>query len=236
MLKNIRRAISKFFSTSSFKALWKNYFFWITVFLLLTNSYTFYQNYNLQTKLDVIKQENSAIDNRVIKELLDNLATAKKLGLSDNVRDALIDSAMKELGYSEYDTEFENEETEESTSSNDSSYSLGEAVEFNDNSKITVNTINEAPAIDMYDVPDGYTKVVLDVTIENIGTTPLDVNSQRFSVYDSNLEIGEFNASTYSNNIPNEIAAGMKANLVIHFTTKSKGPFSISYADAVWKQ
>jgi hypothetical protein len=85
MLKNIRRAISKFFSTSSFKALWKNYFFWITVFLLLTNSYTLYQNYNLQTKLDVIKQENSAIDNRVIKELLDNLATAKKLGLSDKV-------------------------------------------------------------------------------------------------------------------------------------------------------
>ena len=55
-------------------------------------------------------------------------------------------------------------------------------------------------------------------------------------MYDNNSELADFDASTYQNNIPNDIAAGMKANITFYFSSKGSGPYVVTFGDGMWKQ
>lgn len=113
---------------------------------------------------------------------------------------------------------------------------LGDSGKFSDGSKATVDKVYDASDVEMNDVKSGYKKIAIDVTLENTKDSPLRVNFQSFNVYDSKSEIGDFNLKTYYNNIPQSLAAGMKASVTLYYTVKNEGPYTISYGDSLWKE
>ena len=72
----------------------------------------------------------------------------------------------------------------------------------------------------MHEPKDGEHPVEVKAIVENTTSSPISFNVQNFAMYDSNSELADFDASTYQNNIPNDIAAGMKANIT--FTSLQK--------------
>lgn len=74
----------------------------------------------------------------------------------------------------------------------------------------------------------------MTVTIENSTNSPISINPQYFSLYDTDSQIASFDSSSYSNDIPNSIAAGMKATFDINFSSKGDGPYTVSFGDALW--
>lgn len=126
--------------------------------------------------------------------------------------------------------------SESYNNSNSSTFPLNESLEFESGEIVTVQSIEDNPELQLHETTEGEHPVVVTAIIENAGSSPLRINSQNFSLYDNNSEIARFDASTYSNNIPNDIAAGMKATLVIHFSAKGNAPYSVTFGDAIWKQ
>lgn len=119
---------------------------------------------------------------------------------------------------------------------NSNTFPLNKPLEFKSGEKVTVQSIEEKPDLQLHETTEGEHPVVVTAVIENAGSSPLSVNAQNFSLYDNNSELARFDASTYSNNIPHEIAAGMKATFVMHFSSKGTSPFSVTFGDAIWKQ
>lgn len=116
------------------------------------------------------------------------------------------------------------------------SLKFGDSGKFSDGSKATVDKVYDASDVELNDVKPGYKKIAIDVTLENTKDSPLRVNFQSFNVYDSKSEIGDFNSRTYYNNIPQTLAAGMKASVTLYYTVKNEGPYTISYGDSLWKE
>lgn len=116
------------------------------------------------------------------------------------------------------------------------SLKFGDSGKFSDGSKATVDKVYDASDVELNDVKPGYKKIAIDVTLENTKDSPLRVNFQSFNVYDSKSEIGDFNSRTYYNNIPQSLAAGMKASVTLYYTVKNEGPYTISYGDSLWKE
>ncbi|MDK1716425.1 DUF4352 domain-containing protein [Dellaglioa algida] len=75
----------------------------------------------------------------------------------------------------------------ESDSSDSDEESIGSTVEVNDGSSIKVNSITDTS--DSLDAPrTGYHAVEASITIENTSLSPIDINEQKFSLYDENDE------------------------------------------------
>lgn len=116
-------------------------------------------------------------------------------------------------------------------------FPLNKETEFTSGERIQITSIVDTPSLEL---SDDYTKgehaVIVTAIVENTGASPLDFNPQNFDLYDSASQLASFDSSTYSNNIPNSIAAGMKATIVMHFATTGSSPYSLTFGDVIWKQ
>lgn len=126
--------------------------------------------------------------------------------------------------------------TTESNSSSSNQMSLNQPGTFQSGEKITVVSIEDNPSIELHETNEGEHAVVVTAEVENTDSSPIDFNAQSFSLYDGDSQMGRFDASTYSNNVPHTIAAQKKATVVMHFAAKGTGPYSVSYGDATWEQ
>lgn len=124
---------------------------------------------------------------------------------------------------------------DDTSSNEDTTYSIGDTVEFEGGQKVTVTDIKTS-SIGFNDSHPGQKAIDAYVTVENTTSQPLDFNVQDFSLYDSNDENAEYDSNTYQQDVPDTIAAGKKASLYIHFAAKAGAPYSISYGDAIWEQ
>lgn len=132
----------------------------------------------------------------------------------------------------------EDENTDSSsTSSSSKEFSLNESLSFKSGERITVTAIEEKPDLQLLGEYSGTViPIQVTATVENTGSSPLSFNAQYFDVYDGNENLAEFGASTYGNNIPNSIAAGKNATIVVNFGATNSGPYSVTFGDATWKQ
>lgn len=113
---------------------------------------------------------------------------------------------------------------------------LNEAGSFQSGEKITVISIEDNTSLQLNENNVDEHPVVVTTEVENTGTSPIDFNAQSFDLYDADSQMGRFDSSTYGNNVPNSVAAGKKATVVIHFAAKGTGPYSVSFGDATWEQ
>ena len=127
-------------------------------------------------------------------------------------------------------------EEEQSEQTSTGSFSIGDSASFDSLETITVTEIKADDSIELMDKADGEHAVVVTATVENASDAPIDFNAQVFDLYDGNNELANFDASTYSNNIPNSIAAGKKATVVMHFSAKGNAPYSVTYGPATWSE
>lgn len=119
--------------------------------------------------------------------------------------------------------------------SSDKPKSIGSTVKLNNGSSVTVNSIKDTSAT-LEKPKTGYHAVEASVTIENTSSSSIDINSQEFSLYDGNNEAGIFDANTYSEDIPNDLASGKNATIKILFSAKANTPYSLSYEDVTWSE
>lgn len=134
--------------------------------------------------------------------------------------------------YESYSEETTEESEESSTETRE--FNLGESATFTTGEKVTVTEVKSDDSVEMYDLKEGEHGVVVTAVVENTTTSPFSFNAQTFDLYDGNNEIGDFNASTYNNNIPSDIAAGKKATIIINFATKGNAPYYVTYGPATW--
>ncbi|HFD1755373.1 DUF4352 domain-containing protein [Enterococcus durans] len=127
----------------------------------------------------------------------------------------------------------ENSSNDESTNGN---VKIGQSVGFTSGELITVTEVKADDTIGLMDIKDGEHPVVVTAIVENKTNSPIDFNSQTFDLYDGNDELARFDASTYSNNVPHEIANGKKATVVMHFGAKGNAPYSVTYGPATWSE
>ena len=128
-----------------------------------------------------------------------------------------------------------NDSSSESDSSDPDEESIGSTVEVNDGSSITVNSITDTS--DSLDAPKtGYHAVEASITIENTSSSPIDINKQKFSLYDENDEAGIFDDNTYLKDNAETLAAGKKATIKILFSSKGKTPYSLAYGSITWSE
>lgn len=125
-------------------------------------------------------------------------------------------------------------ESEEEQSATPTVFKIGESAEFSSGEKITVTEIKADDAVELHDKGEGEHPVVVTATVENTTSAPISYNTQVFDLYDGNDELARFDSSTYSNNIPHEIAGGKKATVVMHFGSKQGAPYSVTYGEATW--
>ena len=123
-----------------------------------------------------------------------------------------------------------------SSSSSTSSFKYGEPADFTTNERITVTEVKADDSVSLNDPKDGEHPVIITAIVENTSNEPIDFNAQTFDLYDGNSELATFDASTYSNNIPNSIAGGKKATVVMHFSSKGNAPYSVTYGPATWDE
>ena len=97
---------------------------------------------------------------------------------------------------------------------------FNESGTFGSGEKITVISAEDAPNHQLHEPKDGEHPVEVKAVVENTTSSPISFNVQNFAMYDNNSELADFDASTYQNNIPNDIAAGMKANITFTFLQK----------------
>lgn len=121
-----------------------------------------------------------------------------------------------------------------SESKSESRFPLGKAVTFQSGESVTVEDIKQNKELELNDKKEGEIPVVVTVMIENTTSSPLSVNAQYFSLYDTDSQIANFDSSSYRNDIPNSIAAGMKATFDIYYSSKGDGPYTVSFGDALW--
>lgn len=139
------------------------------------------------------------------------------------------------LGLDETDDSEESSDVKDSDPSSNE-LSLNEEGSFQSGEKISIKSIEENPNLELYEPKDGEHPVVVTATVENTSSSPLSFNSQAFDLYDGNSELCTFDASTYDNNIPNSIASGKKATVIIHYSAKGNGPYSVTFGNASWSQ
>ncbi|MDT2759246.1 DUF4352 domain-containing protein [Enterococcus xiangfangensis] len=139
------------------------------------------------------------------------------------------------LGLDETDDSEESSDVKDSDSSSNE-LSLNEEGSFQSGEKISIKSIEENPNLELYEPKDGEHPVVVTATVENTSSSPLSFNSQAFDLYDGNSELCTFDASTYDNNIPNSIASGKKATVIIHYSANGNGPYSVTFGNASWSQ
>lgn len=128
--------------------------------------------------------------------------------------------------------------SEEVSSDNDSTsyFKIGESASFTSSEKITVTEVRADDSITLSNPKEGEHPVIVTAVVENVSNEPIDFNAQTFDLYDGNSELANFDASTYSNNIPHSIAGGKKATIVMHFSSKGNAPYSITYGPATWDE
>lgn len=139
------------------------------------------------------------------------------------------------LGLDETDDSEESSDVKDSDPSSNE-LSLNEEGSFQSGEKISIKSIEENPNLELYEPKDGEHPVIVTATVENTSSSPLSFNSQAFDLYDGNSELCTFDASTYDNNIPNSIASGKKATVIIHYSAKGNGPYSVTFGNASWSQ
>lgn len=136
-----------------------------------------------------------------------------------------------------FESIFSTASSSESDSSNATSdFKIGEPASFSSNEIVTVTEVKADDSISLNDPKDGEHPVVVTAIIENSSNNVIDFNAQTFALYDGNSELANFDASTYGNNIPHEIAGGKKATIVMHFSAKGNAPYSVTYGPATWNQ
>lgn len=113
---------------------------------------------------------------------------------------------------------------------------MGQAVKFTSGESITVTEVKADDSISLMNPVDGEHPVVVTAIVENKTDSPISFNAHTFDIYDGNDELGRLDANTYSNNIPNEIAGGKKATVVIYFGVKGNAPYSVTYGPATWSE
>lgn len=183
----------------------------------------------------VIDSENVNINNALAKHNVYYSAKDKDIhynatGTEQNTSSSTTPSPSSDLSSSKI------ESANKPSTKTKNSLKLGDSGKFSDGSKATVNKIYDASDVEMLDVKSSYKQIAIDVVLENTTDNPLRVNFQSFNVYDSKSEIGIFNAKTYHNNIPQTLAAGMKASVTLYYTVKNDGPYTVSYGDGLWKE
>ncbi|MFT8361450.1 MAG: DUF4352 domain-containing protein [Liquorilactobacillus satsumensis] len=129
--------------------------------------------------------------------------------------------------------------SDDSSSSDDDSsstvdYVFGDPISFTEGSQIWVNYVKDVDISNLQDPISGEHAVEVNVTVENTKSSPLDFNAQDFDLYDSDSEMGDFDANSYSNNLPESIAAGKKATFSMYFGAKNAAPYSVTYGDGTW--
>lgn len=134
----------------------------------------------------------------------------------------------------EEDDQTTTEETSEQPVSE--TFKINTAATFESGEKITVTEIKANDAIKLNNKAEGEHPVAVMAVIENTTNAPIDVNVQQFDLYDADDEMCRFDSSTYSNNIPHELAVGKKANVVLHFGAKKGAPYSVTYGPATWTE
>lgn len=125
---------------------------------------------------------------------------------------------------------------DENSQNSSGAFKYGESADFSSNERVTVTEVKADDSISLHEPIDGAHPVVVTATIENISNEPIDFNVQTFDLYDGDSELANFDASTYSNNIPDSIAGGKKATVVIHFASKGNAPYSVTYGPATWDE
>lgn len=123
-----------------------------------------------------------------------------------------------------------------SSGSTSGSFKYGEAADFTSHERITVTEVKADDSVELMDVNEGEHPVVVTAIVENTSNEPIDFNAQTFDLYDGNFELANFDASTYGNNIPNSIAGGKKATVIMHFSAKGNAPYSVTYGPATWDE
>lgn len=113
---------------------------------------------------------------------------------------------------------------------------MGQAVKFTSGESITVTEVKADDSISLMNPVDGEHPVVVTAIVENKTDSPISFNAHTFDIYDGNDELGRLDANTYSNNIPNEIAGGKKATVVMYFGVKGNAPYSVTYGPATWSE
>ena len=146
-----------------------------------------------------------------------------------------VSSLKAQLSDSSNDDE-ESSESDDSDSQTTHTGKIGDTMEFETGEKVTVSKVADDASAPVQDMADGEHAVDVTLTVENTKSTLLDFNAQNFDLYDGQKEIAEFNAGSYSGNIPNSIAAGMKATMTIYFGAKNSGPYSVTFGDYTWAQ
>ncbi|OTN96260.1 DUF4352 domain-containing protein [Enterococcus faecium] len=126
--------------------------------------------------------------------------------------------------------------SDNSSSSTSGDVKIGQPVEFTSGESITVTEVKADDSISLMAPESGEHPVVVTAIVENKTSSPISFNAHTFDIYDGNDELGRLDANTYSNNIPNEIAGGKKATVVMYFGTKGNAPYSVTYGPATWSE
>ena len=129
-------------------------------------------------------------------------------------------------------------DTEPSSSSENfvaSVYEIGDEAEFKNHLKVKVNSIDSAPNWEL-NGNEGKKPYKVSVSITNDGSSSQDFNIHDFSFYDGQNNVANIDASSYSNDIPNQINASQSFNVDIYIGSNNDGPFTVTYGDATWKQ
>lgn len=116
------------------------------------------------------------------------------------------------------------------------SFKYGEAADFTSHERVTVTEVKADDSVELMDANEGEHPVVVTAIVENTSDEPIDFNAQTFDLYDGNFELANFDASTYGNNIPNSIAGGKKATVIMYFSAKGNAPYSVTYGPATWDE
>lgn len=130
----------------------------------------------------------------------------------------------------------ENSSTDDSASSTSGDVKINQSVDFTSGESITVTEVKADDSISLMAPQDGEHPVVVTAIVENKTSSPISFNAHTFDIYDGNNELGRLDANTYSNNIPNEIAGGKKATVVMYFGAKGNAPYSVTYGPATWSE
>lgn len=133
------------------------------------------------------------------------------------------------------DSESDYADDEDADEESESVKSFGDTFEFKSGEEITVNSANSDNSIELMDSENGENPVAVNVTVKNTKESPLDFNAQEFDLYDNDGEIANFDAETYSNDVPDSIAAGKQATMTFYFGAKGSGPYSVTFGDATWE-
>lgn len=118
------------------------------------------------------------------------------------------------------------------------SYRLGEAVEFPEGLKITVNSVRLDKDRTLGDESTG-SAVVASVTVENTSSRQILLSPYSFSLYDQDDEVYILDGSTFDNTqIGTNLSAGktITFDLIFDGEDGDAGPYSLVYENVKWSK